>query len=103
MYNYGKIIIMGVDKMDVDFKIRGVALKLLSYIYLKCDANLEVKDLELSSLLEEKISKYDISKAIRYLMGKKFIETRGISVDNFSCTMLANGVDWVEEFNNVEL
>lgn len=88
--------------MDKKLKIRSTALKILSHIYLNCDTILRVKGLEYASLLINDINEDDIYRAYSYLMKKKFIETQSYpSGGTIQCEITADGIDWVEECNNV--
>lgn len=90
--------------MDIQFKIKSIALQLITHVYLNCDCSLKVKGLECNSLLHENVTTTDISMAYAYLVKKKFIIEKGVvATSDITCELTAEGIDWVEECNGVKL
>lgn len=82
--------------MEQKFLIRTVALKLMEELYLKCDSNFSAKT-NAFSLFDNNYDKELIIKASRYLIDKHYIMSSGLASENWTTSITANGIDWVEE------
>lgn len=85
------------------FKIRNTALKLLEHVYSHINVSFHVENLECKSLISEDISISDITLASKYLLDKHYISQsrKELASETISCDITVEGVDWVEDCNNI--
>lgn len=87
--------------MDIQYNIRGIALALLSEIYLNCDSSFRAT-VNCSEVVKEH-GKEAACKGLKYLIEKKYVETPVLTVTPFQGKIMCNGIDWLEESYNVKL
>lgn len=87
--------------MNEKYPIRTIAFMLLEKIYLNSNHNLTAT-IDVSTLITKDITKDLIQKAWKYLMGKQFIEKCDAPYQQWTVTMTAAGIDWIEDYYNVK-
>lgn len=86
--------------MNDKFFIKTIALQLLEKIYLQCNHNLTAI-IDISKIINKDIDNDKIQKAAYYLKDKKYIHYDIAPYQQWTVTMTAAGVDWIEECYNV--
>lgn len=88
--------------MNEKFYIRTIALFLLEKIYLKSGYDFE-STINVNELLDDDIDIDMIQKVAFYLKEKNFItyDTVPYKDNNWSVSITATGIDWVEECHNI--
>lgn len=91
--------------MDVTYKIKSVALKILNEMYLGCDEALTFDTLNLEELFGQDIPVLDIAKGKKYLEKKGYYKPSSqiLSPTIADGEITAEGIDWVEECNGVKI
>ena len=84
-----------------NLNIRTNALRLMELLYHNCDSSFRVQNLKCFDLLPD-INQEDLRIASKYLIDKVYI-SRGACVSNdFSCSITADGIDWLEDCGGVK-
>jgi len=85
----------------MDFNIRSNALKIITQAYISCSHDLKFKDIDCETICSD-VDKYEIAKAIRYLVNKAYIKIDMITT-KISGELMVDGIDFVENCHNVSL
>lgn len=89
-----------VYTMIEELQIRNTALKILTFAYKNMQSDLSINKLDCTFL---KLSQDDYTIIQKYLAGKNYIKTQSFYCNQLSFTLTVEGIDWVEENNNIHL
>lgn len=88
--------------MAETLRIRAIAAQLLKELCIKCDTNFSIKQFDVSEFAKSlNIDPTEISKASKYLIYKGYVKAQEIAYDKWTCSITADGIDWVEDYLNI--